>query len=169
MFDLSKIFKISKKFALPDTLLKFKNYRTDFILKLIILGNICQIWMSKHLFLCFQRSLTYTKYYIHINQIKSPYQIMGKNLLFINSANSGVILKNSTPLTFSRVKDFIDTSTFAKFVLQKVFRTWGWDTIDKNFGSSFSHLFFLSSILLFFGRKQVLSYMYFQYKHILHD
>ena len=84
--------------------------------------------------------------------------------------NFGVILKNSTPLTFSRVKDFIDTSTFAKFVLQKVFRTWGWDTIDKNFGSSFSHVFFLVLYYYFLEKNKFYhtctsnTYIYFMIK-----
>ena len=41
MFDLSKIFDLSKKFALPDTLLKSKNYCTNnqnlLILKVLLI------------------------------------------------------------------------------------------------------------------------------------
>ena len=71
-----------------DNYMKIKLYlfyenNIDWILKVIILGKVCEIWCKNSNFCYIQWSKP--------NQIKSPYEEMDKDLHCINSANASSI------------------------------------------------------------------------------
>ena len=61
----------------------------DSIKKMTMLWKVCQIGYQNFIFCYFEREKpNQIKYYtLHINKIKLPHEIMGKNLHLINSAN----------------------------------------------------------------------------------